>query len=126
MLFRSFLQVKDELYLYDLDGKRLTRLAEDFVGAIQVSARRDQSWLFATMSGFTTPCTVARYDFSESDETKRWSIYRTTKLQGLKLDDFSAEQVWYESLDGTKIPMFLVRHKLTPRDGTAPAYQYGK
>ena len=54
-----FLQVKDELYLYDLDGKRLTRLAEDFVGAIQVSARRDQSWLFATMSGFTTPCTVA-------------------------------------------------------------------
>ena len=78
------------------------------------------------MSGFTTPCTVARYDFSEQSESKKWSIYRTTKLQGLNLDDFSAEQIWYSSQDGTKVPMFLVRHKLTPTDGTAPAYQYGK
>lgn len=93
---------------------------------MDVTARRDQSWIFVTMSGFTTPCTVARYDFSELDEAKRWSIYRTTKLQSLDLNDFSAEQVWYKSLDGTEIPMFLVRHKSTPTDGTAPAYQYGK
>lgn len=117
--------VKDELYLFDLNGKKLQRLAPDFVGKIEVSARRDQSWFFVTLSGFTTPCTVARYDFTEKNESNRWSIYRTTKLQGLNPDDFTAEQVWYNSHDGTRVPMFVVRHKSTPTDGSAPAIQYG-
>ncbi|KAI5122174.1 hypothetical protein M0805_007071 [Coniferiporia weirii] len=117
--------VQDELYLYDLNGKKLKRLTPDFVGKIDVSAHRDESWLFATMSGFTTPCTVARYDFSEPDGERKWSIYRSTKLSGLDADDFTAEQVWYDSHDGTKVPMFVVRHKSTPTDGTAPAIQYG-
>ncbi|EJD00885.1 prolyl oligopeptidase [Fomitiporia mediterranea MF3/22] len=117
--------VKDELYLHDLSGKRLKRLAADFVGKIEISSRRDQSWFFATLSGFTTPCTLARYDFKEPKEEVRWSVYRTTKLEGLNPDDFSAEQVWYNSTDGTRIPMFIVRHKSTPKDGTAPAIQYG-
>jgi prolyl oligopeptidase PreP (S9A serine peptidase family) len=34
-------------------------------------------------------------------------------------------QVWYEGKDGTKVPMFIVRHKSTEFDGTAPAIQYG-
>ena len=35
-------------------------------------------------------------------------------------------QVWYSSKDGTRVPMFIVRHKDTQFDGTAPALQYGK
>lgn len=92
---------------------------------MDVAARRDQSWFFVTLSGFTTPGTIARYDFTEANEEKKWSIYRTTKLNGLNPDDFSAEQVWYDGKDGTKVPMFIVRHKSTPTDGTAPALQYG-
>ena len=34
-------------------------------------------------------------------------------------------QEWYESKDGTRVPMFIVRHKDTPFDGTAAAIQYG-
>lgn len=118
--------MKDELYIFDKAGKKLERLAPDFVGSIQVSCRRDQDWLFATLSGFTTPCTIAQYSFSKKNEAERWSTYRTTKVAGLNTDDFEAEQVWYDSHDGTKVPMFIVRHKSTPRDGTAPAFQYGK
>ncbi|TDL29150.1 hypothetical protein BD410DRAFT_779479 [Rickenella mellea] len=117
--------VKDELYLYSLEGKQLKRLASDFVGTISASGRRDQSWFFATLIGFTTPGTVARYDFKEANEASRWSIFRTTIVKGLVPDDFIAEQVWYTSKDGTKVPMFIVRHKNTPKDGTAPAFQYG-
>lgn len=46
-------------------------------------------------------------------------------MKGLVPDEFSAEQVWYESKDGTKVPMFVVKHKSTKLDGTAPAIQYG-
>ena len=112
--------------MFNKRGNKLKRLASDFVGSIQVSSRRDQDWFFATLSGFTTPCTIARYNFAESDEEKRWSVYRTTKVAGLNTDDFNAEQVWYTSHDKTRVPMFVVRHKNTPRDGTAPALQYGE
>jgi len=124
--------VQDELYITSLSqleagGKRTppTRLASSHVGSILVSTKREQPFFFATLVGFTTAGTVARYSFSEADETKRWSTYRTTKVKGLVPEDFNAEQVWYESKDGTKIPMFIVQHKSTPRDGSAPALQYG-
>lgn len=88
------IQVKDEIYLYQLStGKQLQRLAPDFVGAATINGRRKQSWFFSTLTGFTTPGLVAKYDFSVTEEDKRWSVYRTTHVSGLNLDDFSAEQV---------------------------------
>lgn len=46
-------------------------------------------------------------------------------MKGLNPDDFVAEQVWYGSKDGTKIPMFIIRPKDLKQDGTAPVLQYG-
>ncbi|KAI0922051.1 hypothetical protein AcV5_000515 [Taiwanofungus camphoratus] len=116
--------VKDEIYIYSMEGKRLERIASEFVGAAHVSGKRHQPWFFASLVGFTNPGIVARYEFSKRPE-ERWSIYRKTSVTGLNSDDFLAEQVWYESKDRTKIPMFIVRHKDTKFDGTAPALQYG-
>ncbi len=134
--------MKDEIYIHSLDGLKITRLAEGFVGSAYATGRENYPWVFVTMSGFTSPGTIGRYDFTAPPD-KRWSIYRTTKLSGLQLDDFETQQVsswnffcisaddlvhqvWYNSKDGTKIPMFIVRHKSTAFDGTAPALQYGK
>ena len=52
-------------------------------------------------------------------------MLRSTEVKGIPPDDFISKQVWYESKDGTKVPMFIVRHKDAPLDGTAPGYQYG-
>ncbi|KAF8499303.1 prolyl oligopeptidase [Gautieria morchelliformis] len=117
--------VIDELYVYSSTGQRMERLAADFVGSIDVSGvKREHSWFFATLSGFTTPGTIQKYDFTAPSEM-RCRVYRTTKVNGLIPEDFVAEQVWYSSKDGTRVPMFIVRHKNTPLDGTAPAFQFG-
>ncbi|KAF4618878.1 hypothetical protein D9613_009989 [Agrocybe pediades] len=116
--------VKDEIYIFSREGKQLTRLAEDFVGAATISGREKQPWFFVTLSGFTTPGTLYRYDFTAPEE-QRWNLYATVQPNGLNNEDFEARQVWYESRDGTKVPMFIVRHKSTKFDGTAPAIQYG-
>ena len=92
------LKVKDEIYLYSLTGERVTRLAPDFVGAASIGGRRDKSHFFVTLTGFTTPGVVARYDFTEKEEEKRWNVYRTTIVSGLKPDDFVAEQVCAQGL----------------------------
>ncbi|KAF6762498.1 prolyl oligopeptidase [Ephemerocybe angulata] len=116
--------VKDEVYIYSKEGKELERLMPDFVGSMYVVARQKQDFLFVSMTGFTTPGASGRYDFN-APEGQRWSPYHTTKISELNPDEFEAQQVWYPSKDGTKVPMFIVRHKDTPFDGTAPALQYG-
>lgn len=85
--------VKDEIYIYDMDGKQLERVAPDFVGAVTIGGRRSQPWFFATLTGFTNPGIVAQYDFTQQDHEKKWSIYRTTLLKGLRAGDFEAQQV---------------------------------
>nr|ACQ65797.1 prolyl oligopeptidase [Conocybe apala] len=117
--------VKDEVHLYTLEGKPVRRLAEDFVGACTISGKEKQPWFFVTMSGFTSPSTVGRYNFQIPEEENRWSIFRAAKIKNLNPNDFEASQVWYKSKDGTNVPMFIVRHKSTQFDGTAPALQYG-
>nr|E2JFG1.1 RecName: Full=Prolyl oligopeptidase A [Amanita bisporigera]ADN19204.1 prolyl oligopeptidase [Amanita bisporigera] len=113
-----------ELYVYNNTGSRLMRLARDFVGSMTVTARETEPWFFATLTGFNTPGIVCRYNIQRPEE-QRWSVYRTAKVKGLNPNDFEARQVWYDSYDGTKIPMFIVRHKNTQFNGTAPAIQYG-
>lgn len=85
--------MKDEIYIYSMAGERLTRVASTFVGAATLDGMRQQPFFFATLIGFTNPGMVGRYDFTEKDENKRWSIYRETYLKGLKADDFEASQV---------------------------------
>jgi len=131
--------VRDEVYLYDSTGKPVQRIAEDFIGTIESSGRRDSNEFWIYMLGFTTPGAAGRWMLPASapphgTTTNRsnghakfgkWEPWRSTEVKGLKPEEFDAEQVWYASKDGTKIPMFVVRHKSTPRDGTAPALQYG-
>jgi prolyl oligopeptidase len=69
------------------------RLAADFVGRIDVAGvKREHSSFFATLSGFTTPGTIQMYDFKAPAEP-RWTVYRTTEVNGLVLEDFVTEQV---------------------------------
>ncbi|KAH9921497.1 prolyl oligopeptidase [Epithele typhae] len=115
---RAWTEVMDEIHLYELStGKHLERIAL-IVGSAE-------SWWFTTLSGFTNPGIVGRYDFKVADVAQRYSVYRQAVVPGINSDEFTAEQVWYTSKDGTRVPMFIVRHRDTPRDGTAAALQYG-
>ncbi|EIN10182.1 hypothetical protein PUNSTDRAFT_142274 [Punctularia strigosozonata HHB-11173 SS5] len=118
--------VKDEVYVYELSsGKQLARVASDFVGTMSISGDRRHPWFFVNMTGFTTPAIIGQYDFTVEEKEGRWAVRRQADVRGLRPEDFVAEQRWYASKDGTKVPMFIVRHKATKVDGTAPAIQYG-
>lgn len=43
--------------------------------------------------------------------TLKMTKIHTNKLSGINLEDFVTDQVFYESKDGTKVPMFIVRKK---------------
>lgn len=104
--------VKDELYLHELGtGKRVKRLGEALLGSVdQIAGRRKDDEFWFSMTSFTSPGTVYRYDLSQGVEARE-EVYREAKVEGIKPDDFVSEQVFYESKDGTRVPMFITRPK---------------
>jgi prolyl oligopeptidase len=86
-------KVKDEIFVYNFTERVMQRLAEDFVGAANLNGHREDPAFYVSMTGFNTPGTVAKYDFTEKDEGRRWSVVKTTMVKGLQPDDFEARQV---------------------------------
>ncbi|TIB14518.1 hypothetical protein E3P92_01977 [Wallemia ichthyophaga] len=113
--------VKSELIVHSLsDGRYLYRLFDDFTGTInQVTGESDQSKLFISTTSYTTPGTVLSFDFDEHAS----STFRSTEVHGLSPTEFMTEQQFYTSKDGTKVPIFITRHKDTPKN--APFFLFG-
>ena len=93
------------------------------VGSIitSLSGRREDREIFYSYSSFTTPGSIARFDFS----TQRHSLYYETKVKGLQKDTLETKQVFYSSKDGTKIPMYIIARKGTLMDGNNITLLYG-
>jgi len=71
---------------------------------------------------FVSPGTITKLSFDSS--SKKEETYLTTKVSGINPDNYISEQIWFESKDGTKIPMFVTRLKETKLDGKNPAWVY--
>ncbi|KAG8965200.1 hypothetical protein FRC05_003343 [Tulasnella sp. 425] len=120
--------VCDELYVVTSTGK-FHRLDPNFVGTLSAAPKQEDAFFFATFSGFNNPGVIKQFKFKEKNvdttEGHTWTTWRETRVKGLLADEFKTKQVWYKSKDGVEVPMFIVWHKDTPLDGTAPAIQYG-
>ncbi|KAI8905024.1 prolyl oligopeptidase, partial [Gorgonomyces haynaldii] len=84
------------------------------------SGRRQDKVLFYGYSSFTTPGVIQQYSF----ETKEAKIFKEAVVDGLDADIVTS-QVFYESKDGTKIPMFIVHKKGVQLNGENPVVLYG-
>jgi len=123
-LFVSYLEnVVTRIRQFDPDGKELGDVKLPGIGTANApSGRWKQDEAFYTFSSFTDPSTCWRYTVS----TGKQDLWFRPKVP-IRPEDFEVKQVWYESKDKTKVPMFLVHRKGIERDGTRPAmlYAYG-
>ncbi|KAJ3029317.1 hypothetical protein HDV00_009627 [Rhizophlyctis rosea] len=117
--------VKDIVRLHDLrSGKPLTPDTLPLpLGSIigSMTGRKGDKELFYSFSSFTTPGMIYRFDFT----TMTHSVFRETKVNGLKADILKTEQVFYTSKDGTRVPMYIISRKDTKLDGNNPTLLYG-
>lgn len=118
--------VQSEMWLYTLAGERLKRLEPipGFIGCAELVSKRHMSSFGVALTNFVTPAVHYSYDFGRP-EGQEWVLVRKQEVPGLNADEFIVEQKWFKSTDGTSVPMFLIRHRATPLDGSAPAFQYG-
>ena len=87
-------------------------------GGIQGEPDEDVGYISYT--SFTEPQVI----YKTSIKTGKVDEWARTKLP-VDTSQFTVEQVFYPSKDGTKISMFIMSKKGTPRDGTAPTILYG-
>ena len=112
----------DHVAVYSLDGKEQSDIKLPGVGSLALSASRTHPEdVYYSLSSFASPATIYAYDNKTGESTQ---VFRP-QLEGVNLDEYVTEQVFYPSADGTKIPMFLTYKKGTERDGKNPVYLYG-
>jgi len=103
------------------DGTPVGKLALPGLGTVMgFGGRSDDPETFYTFSSFTTPGTVYHLDVATRDIT----VFRKPDVD-FDPDDYLTEQVFYESKDGTRVPLFLSRRKDVKLDGNIPTYLYG-
>jgi prolyl oligopeptidase len=119
---RRLQDVKGRLAIYGLDGSMETQVELPTIGSVgAVSGDPDRSTFYYGFTSFTYPTTVFKYDLEAGTST---AIYEPT-VEGFDADRYAVEQVFYESTDGTEVPMFLVHEKGLERDGSHPTRLYG-
>jgi len=121
-LFVEYLEdVKSVIRMVALDGRDLGALALPGVGSASAfSGEPGDMETFYSFSSFNRPGTIFRVDV----ETGEQSVFKEADAP-FDPDDFVVEQTFYESKDGTRVPMFLSRHKDTDLSEGAPTLLYG-
>ena len=106
-------KVSSRLRVYDLAGKLVKEIKLPGVGSINsLSAEPESGELLISFSSFLMPSTVYRMEL----ETLRYKLSQQHEVP-FDPEAFQLEQVWFESLDKTRIPMFLIHKKGIERDG---------
>lgn len=112
----------DHAYLYGIDGKQIREIALPSVGSVGFTGDEKEPECFYTFTSFTVPGTVYRYDMATGKST----LYAQPKVK-FNTNDYVSEQVFFQSKDGTRIPMFLTykKGKKEKVRSKRPVYLYG-
>ena len=118
-LFASSLRdAHSALRVHSLDGKLESELELPTLGsASTVTGRPDDDAAYFVFSSFTNPGTIFCYELKTKSLIPVWSA-------SLAFDPaaFTTKQVFYQSKDGTRVPMFLVHQNGIKLHGDHPTY----
>ena len=107
--------------LFELSGKAAGEIPLPGLGSAGgFTGKRKDTETFYSYVSFTEPATIYRYDFKTGQSS---ALFRP-KID-FKSDDYETEQVFYQSKDGTRVPMFLTHRKGLEKNGETPTLLYG-
>ena len=113
--------VQPGMAIHELSGELVRDITFDTLGSIGGGAGRwDSDEVFLTFQTFHIPSTIYRYDLA-SGHREVWAAAATPVAPA----SYEAEQVWFSSTDGTRVPMFVVHATDFVRDGSSPTLLTG-
>ncbi|MGV7122119.1 prolyl oligopeptidase family serine peptidase [Sphingopyxis sp. 550A] len=112
---------KSEAEMVGLDGRPISAIhLADIGSAAGFGGNPKDPETFYAFSSFATPTTIYRLD----TVTGKSEIFAAPKLT-FDPKEFSVEQRFYKSKDGTEVPMFVVMKKGLDRSKGSPTLLYG-
>ena len=112
-----------QVKIYDIKGKFVRELQLPGIGSVGgFGGRRFDTETFYSFSSFNTPSTIFRYDM----KTGKSEVFRRANVK-FNPADYEVKQVFYQSKDKTRVPMFIVHKKGLSLNGDNPTllYAYG-
>ncbi|MBD2163064.1 S9 family peptidase [Calothrix membranacea FACHB-236] len=112
---------RSQIKIFDLKGAFVREVKLPGIGSVDgFYGKRYDTETFYSFTSFTTPGTIYRYDMV----TGKSEVFREPKVD-FNPDNYETKQVFYQSKDGTKVPMFITYKKGIKLDGNNPTYLYG-
>jgi len=107
--------------IFEASGKYARDIAYPTMGSASgMVGDWDRDEGFYTFSSFAQPATIYRYQVASGKQ----EVFARLNVP-VQSDQIEVKQVWYESKDKTKIPMFLVYKKGLKLDGNNPVFLTG-
>lgn len=109
------------LEVYNYKGSLQYEIDLPALGSVEgFTGKKGDSLAFYTFTSFTYPSVVYKYDFLQ----KKSEVYTKTVID-MDFEGYETKQEFYESKDGTKIPLFIIHKKGIVLDGNNPTLLYG-
>lgn len=121
-LFAHYLKDATTMVIqYDMNGKAERTITLPGVGSASgFAAKKTEKDLYYTFTSYIYPPTIFKYDIASGSST-------LFKKAGVDFDPsrFESKQVFYNSKDGTRIPMIITYKKGLVLNGNNPTLLYG-
>ena len=106
---------------YNLDGHNEGEIPATGLGTVSgLSGKMDENVTYYVFTSYTSPAVIYQYDIKQHHN----EIYKAPNFKA-DLSQYESKQVFYNSKDGTKIPMILTYKKGIKLDGSNPCMLYG-
>jgi len=113
--------VKNEVLVFDMEGNKLGDVELPGIGSVSGFGGKESSTeTFFWFGNFSNPGSIYRLAADSLQPTLLWQ-----PELAFTPDDYTTEQVFYESKDGTRIPMFISYKKGLVKNGENPTILYG-
>jgi len=112
---------RSSVKIFSLSGDPIRELDLPGLGTVSgFGGLRGADETFFTFTNYVTPTSIYRLDLTSDDVT----LWRQPRV-AIDVDAYMTEQIFYESADGTKVPMVITRRRDTVLDGNHRTLLYG-
>ena len=121
-IFVTYLKdVTTRAYQFSMDGKMDREIQLPSLGSAGgFGGNFDDQFSFYTFTSFTYPPTIYKYDIASGKS----DVFRKSDVK-FNPEDYETKQVFFNSKDGAKVPMFIVHKKGIELNGKNPTLLYG-
>ncbi|MBQ5690435.1 MAG: S9 family peptidase, partial [Alistipes sp.] len=115
------IDAQSKIFQYDRKGNLVREVELPIIGSVGgFDGEREDKDVYYAVANYTSPATIYRYDI----ETGKSYLYHRSEVK-FDCENYETKQIFFESKDGTRVPMFVSHKKGLKLDGQNPCYLYG-